>query len=80
MTMFLVKLNLCQYDFTKSKSSLTDLVTCLDFVTLLVCSQREADAIYVLILAVLLNSFRVPCFLTILMFVGYLLVMLIGVP
>jgi hypothetical protein len=35
--------NMCQHGLTKSKSTLT---TYLDFVTSLICSQRQADAIY----------------------------------
>jgi hypothetical protein len=41
---FKSKLNICQLGVTKSKSTVTNLVTYLDFVTPLVCSQREADA------------------------------------
>jgi hypothetical protein len=39
------KLNPCQHDFTKSKSTITSLVTYLDFVAPLVSSQGQADAI-----------------------------------
>jgi hypothetical protein len=40
------KLNPCQHSFTKSKCTVTNLVTYLDFVTHLVCSQREVGAVY----------------------------------
>jgi sarcosine oxidase/L-pipecolate oxidase len=40
------KLNPCQHGFTKSKSTITNLVTYLDFITPLVSSQGKADAIY----------------------------------
>jgi hypothetical protein len=41
-----VKLNPNQHDFTKSKSTVTNLVTFLDFMTLVFRSQRQADAVY----------------------------------
>jgi hypothetical protein len=40
------KLNSCQHGFTKSKSVITNLVTYLEFITPLVTSQAQADAIY----------------------------------
>jgi hypothetical protein len=40
----IIKLNPCQHGFTKSKTM--NLVTYLDFITTLVGSQRQADAIY----------------------------------
>jgi hypothetical protein len=40
------KLNTCQHGFTKSKSTITNLVTSLDFITPVVSSQGQADAIY----------------------------------
>jgi hypothetical protein len=40
------KLNPCQHGFTKSKSTISNLVTCLEFITSLVTSQGQADAIY----------------------------------
>jgi hypothetical protein len=40
------KLNPCQHGFTKSKSTTTNLVTYLAFITPLVGSQRQADAVY----------------------------------
>jgi hypothetical protein len=40
------KLNPCQHGYTKSKAAITILVTCLDFITPLVGSQGQADAIY----------------------------------
>jgi hypothetical protein len=40
------KLNPCQHGFTKSKFTTTNLVTYLNFITPLVSSQRQADAIY----------------------------------
>jgi hypothetical protein len=40
------KLNTCQHGFTKSKSAVTNSVTYLDFVTPLVCSERQVDAVY----------------------------------
>lgn len=39
-------MNHCQHGFTKSVSTVTNLVTCLDFVTTLVHAQRQVDAIY----------------------------------
>jgi hypothetical protein len=41
-----VKLNPNQLGFTRSKSTVTNLVTFLDFVTPVVRSQRQADAVY----------------------------------
>ncbi|PNF43033.1 hypothetical protein B7P43_G08782 [Cryptotermes secundus] len=41
-----LKLNPCQHGFTKCKSTTTNLVTYLDFITPLVGSQRQVDAIY----------------------------------
>jgi hypothetical protein len=41
-----LKLNLCRHGFTKPESTVTSLVTYLDFITPLVGSQRQADAIY----------------------------------
>jgi hypothetical protein len=38
-------LNICQHGFIKSKSTVINLVTYLDFVTSLVCSQCQVDAI-----------------------------------
>jgi hypothetical protein len=40
------KLNTCQYGFTKSKSTINNLVTYLDFIKPLVSSQGQADVIY----------------------------------
>jgi hypothetical protein len=40
------KLNPYQHGFTKSKSTITNLVTYLDFITPLVSYQGQADAIY----------------------------------
>jgi hypothetical protein len=40
------KINLYQHGFSKTKSASTDLVTFVDFITPLVCSQRQFDAIY----------------------------------
>jgi hypothetical protein len=44
--LFKSKLNSSQHGFIKSKSTITNLVTFLDFVTLLVCSQGQVDSIY----------------------------------
>jgi hypothetical protein len=41
-----LKLNPCQHGFTKSKSTTTNLVTYLDFITPLVGSQRQVDTVY----------------------------------
>jgi hypothetical protein len=41
-----VKLNRNQYGFTTSKSTITNLVTFLDFMTPVVRGQRQADAVY----------------------------------
>jgi hypothetical protein len=35
-----------QHDFNKSKSNITNLVICLNFITFLVGSHRQSDAIY----------------------------------
>jgi hypothetical protein len=43
---FKCKLNACQHRFTKSKSTITNLVTYLEFITPLVTSQGQADVIY----------------------------------
>jgi hypothetical protein len=40
------KLNPNKHGFTKSKFTVTDLVTFLDFLTLVVRGQRQADAVY----------------------------------
>jgi hypothetical protein len=40
------KLNPCQHGFTKSKSTITNLATYLDFIAPLVSYQSQADAIY----------------------------------
>jgi hypothetical protein len=40
------KLNPCQHGFTKYKSTITNLVTYLDFITPLVSSRGQVDAIY----------------------------------
>jgi hypothetical protein len=40
------KLSPHQHGFSKSKSTNTNLVTYLDFISPLVCSQRQVDAIY----------------------------------
>jgi hypothetical protein len=40
------KLNSSQHGLIKSKSTVTSLVTFLDFVTPLVCSQGQTDSIY----------------------------------
>lgn len=40
------KLNLCQQGFTRSESTVTNLVICLDFIAHLVISQGQADATY----------------------------------
>jgi hypothetical protein len=41
-----LKLNPCQHGFTKHKSTTTNLVAFLDFITPLVRSQRQVDSIY----------------------------------
>jgi hypothetical protein len=41
-----LKLNVCVHSFTKSKATVTSLVTYFNFVTPVVCSQCLADAIY----------------------------------
>jgi hypothetical protein len=43
---FKSKLNPCRHGFTKSKSTITNLLTCIEFITLLVSSQSQVDAIY----------------------------------
>jgi hypothetical protein len=43
---FKFKLNACQHGFTKSKSTITNFVTYLEFITPLIASQGQADAIY----------------------------------
>jgi hypothetical protein len=43
---FKFKLDACQHGFTKSKSTITNLATYLEFITPLVTSQGQADAIY----------------------------------
>jgi hypothetical protein len=43
---FKSKLNSCQHGFIKSKSTITNFVTFLDFVTPLVRSQGQVDSIY----------------------------------
>jgi hypothetical protein len=53
------KLNPCQHGFTKSKSTITNLVTYLDFITPVVSSQGQADAIY---FAVLSTLSLIPCY------------------
>jgi hypothetical protein len=40
------KINPYQHGFSKTKSASTNLVTFVDFITPLVCSQGQADAIY----------------------------------
>jgi hypothetical protein len=40
------KLNCCQHGFIKSRSTTSSLVTYLDYITPLVSSQRQVDAIY----------------------------------
>jgi hypothetical protein len=40
------KLNLSHHDFIKSESTVNNLVTFLDFFTLLVCSQWQNDSVY----------------------------------
>jgi hypothetical protein len=40
------KLNSSQHGFIKSKSIVTNLVTFLDFVTPIVCSQGQTDSLY----------------------------------
>jgi hypothetical protein len=46
LLLLLFKLNPCQRGFTKFKSTTTNLVTYLDFITPLVGSQPQADTIY----------------------------------
>jgi hypothetical protein len=43
---FKFKLDACQHGFTKSKSTITNLVTYFEFITPLVTSQGQADDIY----------------------------------
>jgi hypothetical protein len=43
---FQSKLNCCQHGFIKSRSTTSNLVTYLDYITPLVSSQRHVDAIY----------------------------------
>jgi hypothetical protein len=43
---FKSKLNICQHGFTKSKTTVTNLVTYLDLVNYLVCYRSQVDAIY----------------------------------
>jgi hypothetical protein len=44
--LFKSKINFTQYGFTKPRSPVTNLVTFLDTVTALVCSQGQTDSIY----------------------------------
>jgi hypothetical protein len=40
------KINPYQHSFSKTKSASTNLITFVDFITPLICSQRQADVIY----------------------------------
>jgi hypothetical protein len=50
---FYAKFNPNQHGFTRTKSTVTNLVIFLDFLTPFVCGQHPADAIYILIFLML---------------------------